>query len=139
MASSFSCALLPFATPENIFSCVADWLDHVMVGGILIASTARRYSTVCVEALNLVNFAKEAIVSMMLCHVEAQPCNGFGIWCGAGRNNAAISTGKFSKCGSYLASILSVEPGWTGRVNNIGARICFEEGEGSLQFPGKAT
>src|SRR5438105_3689640 len=119
MASLFSCIRLTFVTPEDIFSRVADWLDHVMAGCILIASTTRRYSTAREEALNLVNVAKEAIVSMMLCHVEAQPCNGFGIWCGAGRNNAAVSAGKFSKCGSYLASILSVEPGWTGRVNNI--------------------
>jgi hypothetical protein len=77
-----------------------------MAGDILIACTARCYATVREEPLNLLNIAKEARFPLMLRHVEAQPGNRLCIRCGAGRDNATLSIGKFAKRGYDLTAIL---------------------------------
>src|SRR5690348_4872503 len=112
-------------TPEDIFSRVADWLDQMLIGCILIASTTRGFSSMSVEALNMVNITHKAFVSLMSCHIQEQPRNGCGVGCGTGRNNVALGCGKFPNCRLYLTSIQGVEPGWTGRMKNISALVCF--------------
>lgn len=64
--------MLSFVTPEDIFCGVVDWLDHVLIGYILVASTTRCFSTTGVEELYMVNVTHEAIFPLMNCHVEAQ-------------------------------------------------------------------
>src|SRR5579884_2530530 len=123
---------LPFVTPEDIFCGVAHWLDHVMAGDILIARAAWRYATVCEEALNVVNVANEASFPLRLCHAEEQPGDRLCVRCCTGCHNTALRIGKFPQCSYDFAATLSVEPGWTGRVDHVCASISFEEGEGSL-------
>src|ERR1700676_1191500 len=109
----------------------------MLAGYIPIASTARCFSTVGIEALDLINVTHEAFGCLMNRHVEAQPGNGCGVWCSAGGSNFAIGGGEFSECGSYLAAILRVKPGRACRVQNIGTLVRSESCERSLQFPGK--
>ena len=62
----------------------------MIIGSVLIAATQGSFPTYCVEALDLINPAKEALAALMACNIEEEPWNGVGIWRGISGNDRSV-------------------------------------------------